>query len=220
MFSSYVKGISDSPAWVVSAANQYAKDHGKSPFVVYQGLWNIMERSFERDIIPMARQLGSSSHSLHQADTDTCFTGLALSPFMVLAGGKLRSDAEEDRRRKTGENGRIALGPWERTEDEKKVSHALEKVAKEVGLDADLGIPAVAIAYVMQKAPYVFPVVGGRKVEHLMANIEALKISLSDEQIKYLESIVPFDPGFPYGLIVSLKKFLRCRNTLKQLTLL
>lgn len=66
MFSTYVKGISDSPAWVVSAASQYAKDHGKSPFVVYQGLWNIMERSFERDIIPMARQLGPFSlHSLY-----------------------------------------------------------------------------------------------------------------------------------------------------------
>ena len=46
------------PAWVVSQANQYAKDHGKTPFVVYQGAWNIMERSFERDIIPMARSLG------------------------------------------------------------------------------------------------------------------------------------------------------------------
>ena len=83
------------------------------------------------------------------------------------------------------------------------MSHALEKVAKEVGLDADLGIPAVAIAYVMQKTPYVFPIIGGRKVEHLMANVEALKISLSDEQIAYLESIIPFEPGFPTWMIVS-----------------
>ena len=51
-------GISDTPAWIVSQANQYAKDHGKSPFVIYQGQWNVMERSFERDIVPMARQLG------------------------------------------------------------------------------------------------------------------------------------------------------------------
>lgn len=130
--------------------------------------------------------------------------GLALAPWQVLAGGKLRSDAEEERRRKTGENGRSVFGPWERTEDETKVSHALEKVAKEVGLDADLGIPAVAIAYVMQKTPYVFPIIGGRKVEHLKANIEALKISLSDEQIKYLESIIPFQPEFPNWMIVSL----------------
>ena len=55
----------------------------------------------------------------------------------------------------------------------------------------------------MQKAPYVFPIVGGRKVEHLMANIEALEIKLSRDQIKYLESIEPFEPGFPHFMIVS-----------------
>ena len=51
-------GISDTPAWIVSAANTYARAHGKSPFVIYQGWWNVMERSFERDIIPMARAHG------------------------------------------------------------------------------------------------------------------------------------------------------------------
>ena len=62
---------------------------------------------------------------------------------------------------------------------------------------------SVAIAYLMQKAPYVFPIVGGRKVEHMLANLEALDISLSDEQINYLESILPFDPGFPSSFIVG-----------------
>ena len=61
----------------------------------------------------------------------------------------------------------------------------------------------VAIAYLMQKTPYVFPIVGGRKVEHLMANIEALEITLSNDQIKYLESVEPFEAGFPYWVIVS-----------------
>lgn len=55
----------------------------------------------------------------------------------------------------------------------------------------------------MQKAPYVFPIVGGRKVEHLLANLEALDISLGEEQINYLESILPFDPGFPSNFIVG-----------------
>lgn len=54
----------------------------------------------------------------------------------------------------------------------------------------------------MQKTPYVFPVIGGRKVEHLMANIEALDIALNDEQIKYLESLLSFEPGFPYNVFV------------------
>jgi hypothetical protein len=55
----------------------------------------------------------------------------------------------------------------------------------------------------MQKTPYVFPIIGGRKVEHLLANIEALEITLSKVQIKYLESMVQFESGFPYWMIVS-----------------
>ncbi|KAK0449017.1 Aldo/keto reductase [Desarmillaria tabescens] len=176
-------GISDTPAWVVAQANQYAIDHGKTPFVVYQGKWSILERSFERDIIPMAKSLG-----------------LALVPFAVLGQGRLRTDAEEQRRRETGEKGRTMFNPnWERTEVEVTVSKALEKVAAEVGVGTN--IAAVAIAYVMQKTPYVFPIIGGRKVEHLKANLEALDISLSKEQIKYLESVMPFDPGFPTTMV-------------------
>lgn len=56
----------------------------------------------------------------------------------------------------------------------------------------------------MQKTPYVFPLIGGRKVEHLMANIEALSITLHPDQIKYIESVTPFDLGFPAVMIVSL----------------
>lgn len=182
-------GISDSPAWVVSAANQYARDHGKTPFVIYQGAWNVMERSFERDIIPMARTMG-----------------LALAPWKVLAQGKLRTDEEEERRAASGENGRAVFGSeWKRNENERTMSLALEKVAKEVGAAS---ISAVAIAYVMHKTPYVFPIIGGRKVEHLMANVEALKISLTDEHMRYLESVLPFDPGFPNTMIVSSLSFL------------
>jgi len=126
---------------------------------------------------------------------------MALAPWGVLARGKLRTDEEEERRNQSGEHGRTSLNTdWKRNEQEKAVSAALEKVAKEVGAKH---ITAVAIAYVMQKTPYVFPIIGGRKVEHLQANLEALEIVLSPEHIKYLESIVPFDLGFPAAMIVS-----------------
>lgn len=59
---------------------------------------------------------------------------MALAPWNVLAGGKLRTDEEEERRRNTGEKGRTMMGGWERTPEEKKMSAALEKVAKEVGV--------------------------------------------------------------------------------------
>ena len=55
----------------------------------------------------------------------------------------------------------------------------------------------------MQKTPYVFPIIGGRKVEHLIANLEALDISLSDEHIKEIDNAVPFIPSYPYKYCVS-----------------
>ncbi|KAI0684060.1 Aldo/keto reductase [Cytidiella melzeri] len=171
-------GISDTPAWIVSKANTYARLTGKTPFVIYQGAWSVMLRDMERDIIPMARE-----------------EGMAIAPWDVLGAGKIRTDEEEQRRRETGENGRQGTN-WERTEEERKVCLALEEVAKQVGAKS---IQAVAIAYLLHKAPYVFPIVGGRKVEHLHANIEALEISLNHEQIAYLESTKPFDKGFPYN---------------------
>ena len=52
--------------------------------------------------------------------------------------------------------------------------------------------------------PYVFPIVGGRKVEHLHANLEALDVALTDAHIRRIETAVPFELGVPHDLAVSL----------------
>ena len=62
---------------------------------------------------------------------------------------------------------------------------------------------AIALAYVLPKVPNVFPLVGGRRVEHLRDNIQALKAKLTTEQIEYLESVKPFDVAFPGNFIGS-----------------
>ena len=65
----------------------------------------------------------------------------------------------------------------------------------------------MAIAWVLHKAQYVFPIIGGRKPEQLIANIEALSISLTDEQIAYLDAAKPVQLGMPYSMIVSTAHF-------------
>lgn len=55
----------------------------------------------------------------------------------------------------------------------------------------------------MHKTTHVFPIIGGRKVEQLQANIDALSITLSQEQVKALEDAVPYQPGFPHNFCVS-----------------
>jgi len=111
----------------------------------------------------------------------------------------MRKSSDGVRRARSGRE--IFVAGWERTPEEREVCLALEEVAKQVGTK---NITAVAIAYVMQKTPYVFPIIGGRKVEHLMSNIEALSIALTPEQVAYLESVRPFDIGFPMNIVVRI----------------
>jgi aryl-alcohol dehydrogenase-like predicted oxidoreductase len=47
----------------------------------------------------------------------------------------------------------------------------------------------------MHKAPFVFPIIGGRNPEQLLANIEALDIALTPEHLAYIDGILPFDKG-------------------------
>lgn len=130
-------GVSDTPAWIVSAANTYAEANGKTPFSIYQGRWNVMIRDFERDILPMCREFG-----------------MALCPWDVLGGGKLQTkkqvrhssvkfhslDGGEltcllssllqlEERQKNKEGLRNLLGNAGQTEEEEKYSATLEKIA-------------------------------------------------------------------------------------------
>lgn len=164
-------GISDSPAWVVSKANEYARNHGLRQFSVYQGRWSAASRDFERDIIPMAKA-----------------EGMGLAPWGALGGGAFKTEAQRQ-----SQDGRKV----EATEAQIKISQVLEKIANR----KDTIITSIAQAYVMHKAPYVFPIIGGRNIDHLRGNIDALSISLSSEDIQEIESAVPFDLGFPHNFI-------------------
>ncbi len=92
----------------------------------------------------------------------------------------------------------------EQTDKQAAMSEALAKVAVEHGTEGS--VTAIALAYIIQKSRRlgiynVFPIVGGRKVEQLRDNIGALSITLTTEQVAYLESIHPFDTGFPASFI-------------------
>jgi len=165
-------GVSDTPAYIVSKANEYARQNGLRQFSVYQGQWSAEHRDFEREIIHMAKD-----------------EGMGLCPWGALGGGNFKT--EEQRKshegRKMGEASEAAI----------KISKVLEKIAAEKKTQ----ITSIALAYVMKKTPYVFPIVGGRKIEHLKGNIEGLKVDLSDEDMEAIDGAYPFDIGFPMNFL-------------------
>lgn len=99
-------GVSDTPAWIVSKANQYARDHGLRQFVVYQGRWSASNRDFERDIIPMCEA-----------------ENMGIAPWGALGGGNYKTEEQ----RRSGEGRKL----WEAPEADIKVSEVLETIAKE-----------------------------------------------------------------------------------------
>jgi len=165
-------GISDTPAWVVSKANEYARQNGLRQFSVYQGRWSAEHRDFERDIIPMCKD-----------------EGMGLAPWGALGGGNFKSDEQRKSQegRKMGEASPAAI----------KISKELERIANNHKVE----ITSVALAYVMQKTPYVFPIVGGRKIEHLKGNIAGLSVDLSETDMKDIEEANSFDIGFPMNFL-------------------
>ncbi|KUJ10541.1 voltage-gated shaker-like K+ channel, subunit [Mollisia scopiformis] len=169
-------GVSDSPAWVAAKANQYARDHGLRQFSVYQGLWNAATRDFEREIVPMCRD-----------------EGMGILAYGTLGKGMFQSE-EAFKEREKENPGRKMLPP---SEVEKKASKVLEVVAER----KQSTIQAVAMQYIMHKAPYVFPLIGGRKVEHLQGNIEALGLALDDKDMEEIDVAYGFEHGFPHEFL-------------------
>jgi aryl-alcohol dehydrogenase-like predicted oxidoreductase len=98
-------GASDFPAWVVMKANGYARQHGLTPFSLFQGKWNAAYRDMEAEIIPMCRD-----------------QGIALVPWEAIGAGQLMS--KEQREAKSG--GR-QYGPP--PAEAIKVSEKLEEIA-------------------------------------------------------------------------------------------
>jgi hypothetical protein len=103
-----------------------------------------------------------------------------------------------DERKKNNEGLRSMMGNGEQTQQEIEMSEALSKVAAEHGIES---VTTIALAYVRSKVPNVFPIIGGRKIEHLHDNIKALDIKLTAKQVEFLESHTQFDVGFPLNFI-------------------
>ena len=116
--------------------------------------------------------------------------GMGLAPWGAVGRGWFKSREDYQKR----EDGR-KMG--EQPEKYVRIAAKLEDIAKK----KDTLITSVALAYVMHKAPYVFPIVGGRKVDHLKGNIGALGVELSDEEIEEIDSAEPFDVGFPMSFL-------------------
>jgi aryl-alcohol dehydrogenase-like predicted oxidoreductase len=177
-------GISDTPAWQIARMQTIADLRGWSPLVALQMEYNLIERTTERELIPMANEMG-----------------LAVVPFSPLANGLLSGKySREDflnKSRPAGfqgprKNAIESLGKF--TQRNMEIVDEVKKVASEVQKS-----PAqVALAWLLSKSTVTSVLLGASKLEQLESNLGALNTPLSPDQIKRLDTVSRVDMGFPH----------------------
>jgi aryl-alcohol dehydrogenase-like predicted oxidoreductase len=190
-------GISDTPAWIVSQAQMLAQLRGWSPFVGLQIEYSLVERTVEREFLPMA----------HALDLGV----LAWSPLGsgILTGKYNRESGQIGGT--SGESTRQNVMDLQHMSDRSlAIAAVVQEVAREIGRES----AQVALNWVRQKG--VIPVVGARKRSHIKSNLSCLDFELSEEQMARLDEASQVEMGFPYDFYPTVSQAMY-GNTLSQI---
>lgn len=176
-------GVSDTPAWVVSASNTLAELRGWSEYVGLQIEYSLLERTPERDLLPMADQFDLSI--------------LAWAPLGggVLTGKYTRGENKEMDSKRAG--GNEARGRT--SELALEIARAVDEVADDLGASS----AQVATAWVQAQGYRYIPIVGARKVSQIQDSLKAATLVLGEEHLERLNQVSAIELGFPHDFLES-----------------
>jgi aryl-alcohol dehydrogenase-like predicted oxidoreductase len=167
-------GVSDTPAWIVARANTLAELRGWTAFTGLQIEYNLLQRTVERELLPMARAMG-----------------LAVTPWAPLAGGALSGKYLRS------ETGRIAAESERRDERNTRIAQTVADIASGLGVS-----PAqVALNWLRQQGRDIIPIVGARRVDQLEDSLGCLGFALPPEAVAALGEVSAVEMGFPHEFL-------------------
>ncbi len=170
-------GISDAPAWWIARANTLAELRGESPFVGLQIEYSLIERTVERELVPMAKALNLGV--------------LAWSP---LANGVLTGKYQG----KKSEAGRMSSEMMRQFLPGELGTERILSVVKSISEQVGRSMAQVSLAWLRYGSVPVIPILGARKVSQLIDNLASLDLELSAEQVNALDEASRVELGFPY----------------------
>jgi aryl-alcohol dehydrogenase-like predicted oxidoreductase len=176
-------GISDAPAWEVSRANMLAELRGWTQFVGLQIEYSLIERTVERDLIPMAHKLD-----------------IAVTPWSPLGRGILTGKySRKGDKIEAPDSKRSEIMDKHLTDKKLLIAEEVKKVAGERGVTA----PQVALNWVRQRPGLMIPIIGSRTEAQLKENLGCFNFTLSDNEMAQLDEISRVDLGFPHDFLSS-----------------
>ncbi len=168
-------GISDAPSWVISQANTLADLRGWSRFIGLQLQYSLIERTIEREHLPMARTLD-----------------IGVTAWGALGSGILTGKYNKD----AAASGRAAS--WGTvSEHNLAIAQEVVNIAEEI----DVAPSQVALNWVRQQPGVVIPLIGAKKASQIQDNLGCLNFALTDEHIARLNKVSDIDLGFPHDFL-------------------
>ncbi|CDX57989.1 putative sterigmatocystin biosynthesis dehydrogenase stcV [Mesorhizobium plurifarium] len=179
-------GISDTPAWQVARMATMADLRGWARPVALQIEYSLVERTVERELVPMAAELG-----------------LGVMPFSPVAMGILtgrysRADLEPAASHGDGRKGPLVAAGMV-TEKKISVAETVIEIAREMGAE-----PAqVAIAWLLTNPAVTSPIIGMRTLAQYESNVGALNVAFSEAHLALLDEASRVEMGFPHDMLAS-----------------
>ncbi|MEH6552299.1 MAG: aldo/keto reductase [Pseudomonadales bacterium] len=175
--------ISDTPAWRAAQGQTMAELRGWTKFIAMQSEYNLIDRSAEADLIPMASEMG--------------MTVMPWSPLkMGLLSGQYSS---ADLGKPADGNGRKQQNIRTGLVNQRSMAIAdkVIAIAKDIGQSPS----QVALRWLLQQDFSCLPIVGARKMSHFEDNVAALDFELSADHMAKLTEISNPVLGFPHSLL-------------------
>lgn len=182
-------GLSNFPAWRVSRAVTIAELRGWAPLIGIQTEYSLVDRTAERELLPMAEALG-----LGAAQWSPLGGGLLTGKYRRTAKGWV---SFENRRHPREDSDRIAA-----------IVDAVLAVAEETGLTPT----RTALAWLRTRAARArtacVPVIGPRSSAQLEDSLASLEVSLTEEQQDRLDAVSAVEAGSPHEISGLLREAL------------
>lgn len=158
-------GISNCFAWQLCRANDFAAREGFAQFVSVQGHYNLIFREEEREMAPFCR-----------------LEHIAMTPYSALAGGRLSKHPGETSKRLAEDSYAKLKYDGTAAEDAPIITRAAE-IADARGVS----MTEVSLAWLLTRV--TAPVVGATKASHVEGMAKAADLSLTAEEIAYLDEL-------------------------------
>ena len=164
-------GASAMYAWQFVKANAIAQQHGWTCFVSMQDMINLLYREEEKEMIPMCQ-----------------YEQIALTPFSPLAHGVFNKPWDSPRLDACGklQNDDVLAQDQEIIKRVNALAHTYQTSPSQI-----------ALAWVLSKPYITAPLIGASKIKYIEEAIAALQLSLTKEELAYLEE--PYVPHTQYG---------------------